>query len=171
MESHLDIDLGSSTLLVAFHPVTILHETTLEADALFAALRRVDGQIVFVYPNSDAGSHKLIKLTEQFAATRTSTRIFINLDAITYWSLLRFVDVLIGNSSSGIMESASFSLPTVNIGMRQQGRERACNVIDSLANEDAIVEGIEKAISPDFRARRRALAIDEYSDGDDNVSL
>jgi UDP-N-acetylglucosamine 2-epimerase len=55
-------------------------------------------------------------------------RIFVNLDAVTYWSLLRCVDVLAGNSSSGIMESASFALPTVNVGMRQQGRERARNV-------------------------------------------
>jgi len=164
LEQRLDIDLRSPTRLVAFHPVTIQHETTQEADALFAALHRIDGQIIFVYPNSDAGSRKLIELTQQFAATRANTRIFVNLDAITYWSLLRCIDVMIGNSSSGIMESASFALPTVNIGMRQQGRERARNVIDTPPTEDAIVEGIEKALTPAFRASLCGM-VNPYGEG------
>jgi UDP-hydrolysing UDP-N-acetyl-D-glucosamine 2-epimerase len=168
LERRLSIDLSVSTWLVAFHPVTIQHDTTAEAEALFAALHRIDehmdGQIVFVYPNSDAGSRKLIERTEQFAETHASTRIFINLDAVTYWSLLRCVDVLIGNSSSGIMESASFALPTVNIGMRQQGRERPRNVIDTAANEEAIVSSIEQALDAEFRASLTGMA-NPYGEG------
>jgi UDP-hydrolysing UDP-N-acetyl-D-glucosamine 2-epimerase len=168
LEQRLDIDLSSPTWLVAFHPVTIRHDTTLEAEALFAALHRISeqmrGQVVFVYPNSDAGSRKLIERTEQFAEAHANTRIFINLDAITYWSLLRCVDVLIGNSSSGIMESASFALPTVNVGMRQQGRERPRNVIDTAADEDAIVSSIERALDPEFRASLSGM-VNPYGEG------
>ena len=91
------------------------------------------GQLIFVYPNADAGSHALIERTKALAATRPYTHVFVNLDAVTYWSLLGQADALVGNSSSGIMEAASFALPVVNVGMRQQGRERARNVIDAPA--------------------------------------
>ena len=64
---------------------------------------------------------------------RAQTHVFVNLDPVTYWSLLGQADALIGNSSSGIMEAASFALPVVNVGMRQQGRERARNTIDAPA--------------------------------------
>ena len=57
--------------------------------------------------------------------------MFVNLGALTYWSMLRNVDLMIGNSSSGIMETPSFALPTVNVGIRQQGRERARNILDA----------------------------------------
>ncbi len=67
--------------------------------------------------------------------------MFVNLDAVTYWSLLGQVDAMVGNSSSGIMEAASFALPVVNVGMRQQGRERGANVIDVAAETDVIRAG------------------------------
>ena len=86
-------------------------------------------RLIFVYPNSDAGSLALIERTKVLASTRAQTHLFVNLDAVTYWSLLRNADAIVGNSSSGIMEAASFALPAVNVGMRQQGRERARNVI------------------------------------------
>src|ERR1700678_1208353 len=164
IEQLLNVSLRSPTLLVAFHPVTIHRETTQEADALFAALQRVRGQILFVYPNSDAGSRQLIERTRGFAAARADTHIFVNLDAITYWSLLRCVDALVGNSSSGIMESASFALPTVNTGMRQQGRERARNVLDAPADAEAIASIIDRALSSEFRASLAGMT-NPYGDG------
>ena len=151
VEQRLGIQLQAPTLLVAWHPVTIRRETTQETDALFAALQQTNGQILFVYPNSDAGSRELIVRTQAFAATRPDTRIFVNLDAVTYWSLLRCVDVMIGNSSSGIMETASFALPTVNVGMRQQGRERARNVLDANADCGQISLAIQRSLGDEFR--------------------
>jgi UDP-N-acetylglucosamine 2-epimerase (non-hydrolysing)/GDP/UDP-N,N'-diacetylbacillosamine 2-epimerase (hydrolysing) len=164
LEQRLDLNLASPTVLVAYHPVTIHRETTDEADALFAALGRVHTRILFVYPNSDAGSRNLIERTRAFAETRADTRVFVNLDAVTYWSLLGHVDVLLGNSSSGIMEAASYALPVVNVGMRQQGRERAPNVIDVDAEADAIAAAIERALSPEFRASLADMA-NPYGDG------
>ena len=163
-EQKLGLELRSPMLLVAYHPVTIHRETTREADALFRALHRAQGQILFVYPNSDAGSRELIERTQSFAAIRRDVRVFVNLDAVTYWSLLRCVDAMVGNSSSGIMESASFALPTVNVGMRQQGRERARNVLDAPADADAIVVAIERATSPEFRASLAGMS-NPYGDG------
>jgi UDP-hydrolysing UDP-N-acetyl-D-glucosamine 2-epimerase len=158
LEAKLQIDLKSPTVLAAYHPVTILHDTTEEADAVFAALAEAPGQLLFVYPNTDAGSYSLIERTKALAATRPQTRLFVNLDAVTYWSLLGQVDAMVGNSSSGIMEAASFALPAVNIGMRQQGRERARNIIDTPPETGAILAGLRKALDPAFRAALRGKA-------------
>jgi UDP-N-acetylglucosamine 2-epimerase (non-hydrolysing)/GDP/UDP-N,N'-diacetylbacillosamine 2-epimerase (hydrolysing) len=164
LETRLGITLAHPSLLAAWHPVTILADTNAEAGAFFSAMEQVTGQVIFVYPNSDAGSHALIDGTRALAGRRPDTHIFVNLDAVTYWSLLGQVDVMVGNSSSGIMEAASFALPVVNVGMRQQGRERARNVIDAPAETDAIRNAIEAALDPGFRAGLRGME-NPYGDG------
>jgi UDP-N-acetylglucosamine 2-epimerase (non-hydrolysing)/GDP/UDP-N,N'-diacetylbacillosamine 2-epimerase (hydrolysing) len=164
LEARLGLALTPPTILAAYHPVTILRDTNAEADAVFAALAQAPGQLIFVYPNSDAGSYALIERTRALAESRPHTHIFVNLDAITYWSLLGQVDAMVGNSSSGIMEAASFALPTVNIGMRQQGRERARNVIDAPADTAAILAAIAHALDPKQRENLRGM-VNPYGNG------
>jgi UDP-N-acetylglucosamine 2-epimerase (non-hydrolysing)/GDP/UDP-N,N'-diacetylbacillosamine 2-epimerase (hydrolysing) len=164
LQSRLGVKLEPSPMLVAYHPVTLLQDTTREADALFAALAEMQGQILFCYPNSDAGSRSLIERSRRFASERGESHIFTNLDALTYWSLLAQVDLLLGNSSSGIMETASFALPTVNVGLRQKGRERAANVIDAEPTAESILEGVARARSREFRASLIGMA-NPYGDG------
>ncbi len=164
LEQRLEIDLTRPTMVVAYHPVTIVRDTTQEADSLFAALRAVDAQILFCYPNADAGSHALLQWTRALLATRDDAKLFVNLDAVTYWSLLRQASVLIGNSSSGIMEAASFALPVVNVGFRQEGRERAKNVLDARPEADAIAAAIAQARSTDF-CRSLVGMTNPYGDG------
>ena len=164
LETQLELDLQQPTVVVAYHPVTILRETTREADALFSALQQLEEQIVFCYPNADAGSRSLITRTESFLKERGGGRVFINLPAVTYWSLLRHVKLMIGNSSSGIMETASFALPAVNVGMRQQGRERPANVLDALPKTDSILEEIRRAQSPAFLQAIQGMT-NPYGDG------
>jgi UDP-hydrolysing UDP-N-acetyl-D-glucosamine 2-epimerase len=164
LETRLGITLARPSLLAAWHPVTILADTNAEAGAFFSALEQINGQLIFAYPNSDAGSHALIECTRALAERRPDTHIFVNLDAVTYLSLLGQVDVMVGNSSSGIMEAASFALPVVNVGMRQQGRERARNVIDAPAETLAICNAIETALDPGFRAGLRGME-NPYGDG------
>lgn len=158
------LDLQDKAVMVTYHPVTLLRDTTEEADALFAALQEVDGQAIFCYPNSDAGNHALLQRTRSFLSSRTAARLFVNLDAVTYWSLLREVAVLVGNSSSGIMEAASFAVPVVNVGFRQKGRERARNVLDAEPEASAIVAQIAKARSPVFRDSLAGMT-NPYGDG------
>jgi UDP-N-acetylglucosamine 2-epimerase (non-hydrolysing)/GDP/UDP-N,N'-diacetylbacillosamine 2-epimerase (hydrolysing) len=164
LEARLGLTLTPPTLLAAWHPVTILRDTNAEADALFAALAQAPGQLIFVYPNADAGSYTLIERTRALARTRPGTHVFVNLDAITYWSLLGQMDAMVGNSSSGIMEAASFALPVVNVGMRQQGRERARNVIDAPPETGAILAAIQRALNPELRASLTGMA-NPYGDG------
>ncbi len=164
LEKRIGTPIKPDALLVAYHPVTLLTETTEEFDAVLAALSRTEGQVLFCYPNSDAGSRSLIERTKAFVADRGDGHIFTNLDALSYWSLLAHAGLLLGNSSSGIMETASFALPTVNIGMRQKGRERARNVIDVAPNAGAIVTAIGRARSAEFRASLAGM-INPYGDG------
>src|SRR3984957_13799239 len=88
LEERLQISLQRPTVVVAYHPVTIVRDTTQEADSLFAALDGVDAQILFCYPNSDAGSHALMQRTRAFLASHSDAQVYVNLDAVTYWSLL-----------------------------------------------------------------------------------
>jgi UDP-hydrolysing UDP-N-acetyl-D-glucosamine 2-epimerase len=164
VESRLCIELKHPTILVAYHPVTLARDTVREADALFAALHELPDQILFCYPNADAGSRNLIERARTFAASREAAHVFVNLDALIYWSLLKQVEVLLGNSSSGIMESASFALPTVNVGLRQQGRERPRNVIDVAPDARAIIDAIATAKSLDFRRSLEGMT-NPYGEG------
>jgi len=167
VETRLQVDLSSPPVLVAYHPVTLTRDTTEEADPLFAALEAVPEQLLFCYPNADAGSRALIDRTKAFLASKGRGALYTNLDAITYWSLLRQAEMLVGNSSSGIMETASFALPTVNVGMRQQGRERARNVLDAPANTESILQAMEIARTKQFR---RSLGGMHNPYGDGNAS-
>jgi UDP-hydrolysing UDP-N-acetyl-D-glucosamine 2-epimerase len=164
LESQLKIDLEKPSILVAYHPVTIARDTVQEAAPLFEALASLPDQILFCYPNADAGSRELIARARSFSASSRNSHVFVNLDALTYWSLLRQVDVFLGNSSSGIMETPSLALPTVNVGLRQQGRERARNIIDAPPDVHAILEALRVAKAPDFRDSLRGMT-NPYGDG------
>ena len=160
----LSLNLDIPSAIVAYHPVTLANDTLEEANALFAALEQLPEQLLFCYPNADAGSRALVERAKSFLDARGNGRVFINLDAVAYWSLLRQAALFLGNSSSGIMETPSFALPTVNIGIRQQGRERARNILDAPANTEAILNAASKARSNAFRQSLEGMA-NPYGDG------
>jgi UDP-N-acetylglucosamine 2-epimerase (non-hydrolysing)/GDP/UDP-N,N'-diacetylbacillosamine 2-epimerase (hydrolysing) len=164
VEARLGIRLTPQTMVAAWHPVTIQSDTNAEAAAFYAALEQTPGQLIFVYPNADAGGLALIERARHLEATRPQTHVFVNLDAVTYWSLLRQAAVLVGNSSSGIMEAASLALPVVDVGTRQQGRERARNVIDAPANAAAICTALNRALDPAFRQSLAGM-VNPFGDG------
>jgi UDP-hydrolysing UDP-N-acetyl-D-glucosamine 2-epimerase len=164
LQTSLQIELKPKLTIVAYHPVTLLQDTTSEAHALFAALEQIHGQIIFCYPNADAGSHSLMRRAHWFCQARNDAHVFVNLSSVTYWSLLREATLLLGNSSSGIMEAASFALPVVNIGLRQFGRERARNVLDAQPSTESILEQVAFAASADFQTSIRGME-NPYGDG------
>ncbi len=164
IEAELGVDLTQPAILAAFHPLTIARETTREAGAFFAALAMLSDPILFCYPNADAGSRELIERTREFTAKHSNARMFVNLNPVSYWSLLRSVDILVGNSSSGIMEAASFALPVVDVGMRQRGRERGRNVLDAGAAPESIVSQIARAKTREFRCSLEGMQ-NPYGDG------
>jgi UDP-hydrolysing UDP-N-acetyl-D-glucosamine 2-epimerase len=164
VEEKLGITLRKKTILALYHPVTLMKDTVQEAEEMLAALDGSKQQILFIYPNADAGSRKLIQKMESFVADNPESKLFVNLDHTTYLSLLKNVDLLIGNSSSGIIESTSLGIPTLNIGIRQRGREHAANVLDVPANRKEIRKAMQHALTPHFRRSIQNLE-NPYGDG------
>lgn len=158
------LDSDNNLTIVAYHPVTLLEDTTTEAAELFKALQHVDGDIVFCWPNADTGSRRLMREARSFCASRPRASVHVNLEATLYWGLLREAKMLVGNSSSGIMETASLGLPTVNLGFRQAGRLRAANVIDALPDHADINRALARAADPTFRTSLRTMK-NPYGDG------
>lgn len=166
LQDLLGITLDADVIVIAFHPLTLARDTLKEADAFYSALERLPQQLVFCFPNADAGSQALIARSEAFCASRDNARLFINLPHLAFWALLREAALMLGNSSSGIMETPSLALPAVNVGMRQHGRERASNIIDVEAEPDAIVQACRHALQPGFRESLREKGVNNpYGDG------
>ena len=118
----LNLKENSKICVVAYHPVTMYEDSVQEQQAMFAALGKRNEQIVFCFPNADAGSHQIMQAAKSFCEAHQHAQIQVNLPAQTYWGLLKAADLMIGNSSSGIMETASLELPAINIGIRQKGQ-------------------------------------------------
>jgi UDP-N-acetylglucosamine 2-epimerase (non-hydrolysing)/GDP/UDP-N,N'-diacetylbacillosamine 2-epimerase (hydrolysing) len=146
----LHLDSNRKLIVVAYHPVTLYKDSVQEQQELFDALAKRNEQIVFCFPNADAGSHQIMAQAEAFCEQHNA-QIFTNLPPQTYWGLLKVADLMVGNSSSGIMETPSLKLPTINVGIRQKGREQADNIIDVDANSNVIGHAIDTGLSHQFK--------------------
>jgi UDP-hydrolysing UDP-N-acetyl-D-glucosamine 2-epimerase len=164
LEEKLGCALDEPPVVVAYHPVTLLEDTTVEFEHLLAALNCFSHPLIFVYPNADAGSRLLVARSRQFVEGRGRSRVFVNLDHHTFLGLLSQAAAMVGNSSSGIMESTSLNLPAVNIGIRQQGREHAANILDASAAAEDIAVKMRIALSPEFKEKVRGMT-NPYGDG------
>jgi GDP/UDP-N,N'-diacetylbacillosamine 2-epimerase (hydrolysing) len=166
-KSELEAEIGvelSRTLLITYHPPT-LETNQLEAlENLLSALAAVEHHLLFTGLNADARNQEFMRRIERFVEKKPKARLVLNLGYRKYRNILRYVVAMVGNSSSGITEAASFQLPVVNIGSRQAGRVRAPNVIDVENSRDEIARGIAKAVSPDFR-ESVANVQNPYGDG------
>jgi len=149
----LGVTLGENLACVTFHPA-MLEQAGPKAQLkeLFSALDRFPRlQLVFTLPNADRGADEIIKAVRAYVRTnKARASAFSSLGVRRYLSLLKFSKVVIGNSSSGIIEAPSMKVPTVNIGSRQEGRARGASVIDCPARAGAIALAIKKALSPAF---------------------
>ena len=164
LERALGIELADPCVLAAYHPVTLLDDTIAEADAVFGALEELPYQVLFCFPNADAGSRRLVDRARALCSRRAESRLWVNLNPRLYWSLLRQVSAIVGNSSSGIMEAASIPLPVVDVGLRQRGRERAGHVLHAPAERGAIAAAVRRAVDPQFRRGLEGL-VNPYGDG------
>ena len=151
-------DQSKMTLLFVQHPDTT--DSLSAEDQLkpsLQALEAFDGNILVIGSNADAGGSRMNDLLRAFCAKRDRCQFKITVPHREFLSWEKCVDVLVGNSSSGIIEAASFKLPVVNIGDRQKGRLRSGNVLDVSYDEEAITAAIIKATSPAFRKRLQTI--------------
>ncbi len=161
----LELEAGEPPLLVTFHPVTREYkETRRYMEALLAALEDCGRPLVFTYPNADTNGRVIIEMIERFLRDCPRARCVPHFGTVGYFRLMSQAAAMVGNSSSGIVEAASFKLPVVNIGTRQLGRLAPENVVATGYGRDDILEGIHRVTSPDFRNGLKTL-VNPYGDG------
>ena len=147
LETQLGLKLDKKIFLITYHPVTLEYVDTKEQiENLLKAILKFEAKHIFTYPNADFGNKIIIDKINEFERNHKDVYIFHSLGQLRYLSLLKYADIMIGNSSSGIIETPSFKLPVVNIGDRQKGRLRNKNIIDVGYNEKEIVNGINMVL-------------------------
>jgi UDP-hydrolysing UDP-N-acetyl-D-glucosamine 2-epimerase len=166
LEAEIGMTLTRPTVLATFHPVTLAAGGMSGLDAVLTALDRFPrATVAFTEPNADPRGREIRHRVRAYAdARRPRVKVFTSLGPLRYLSLLSQCDVVVGNSSSGIIEAPALGVPTVNVGDRQRGRLRPESVLD--AGEDAadVEAAIARALDPGFRERvRDAQAL--YGDG------
>ncbi len=164
LERVLRMSLTPAPLMVTYHPVTLDPRSAgQQIQGLLAALSRLKIPVVITAPNADAGYRDVRKALRAFVGRTPSARWVEGLGSQGYYTLMTHARAMVGNSSSGIIEAASFRLPVVNIGFRQAGRMHGPNVVDVGDNADDIVSGVRRTTTERFRknlARRNP-----YGDG------
>jgi UDP-N-acetylglucosamine 2-epimerase (non-hydrolysing)/GDP/UDP-N,N'-diacetylbacillosamine 2-epimerase (hydrolysing) len=152
LETQFGITLDPPPLLVTFHPVTLeFDEVEQQTREVLDALEAVGRPVVFTLPNADTNGRTVIRMINQYAEAHANARVVPNFGQHAYFSMMRLVPAMVGNSSSGLIEAASFGLPVVNVGNRQRGRVRGSNVIDVTNDRRKIRAAIQRACSPSFR--------------------
>ncbi|MFD3000877.1 UDP-N-acetylglucosamine 2-epimerase [Pontibacter toksunensis] len=154
-EESIGFELGEKNVLVTFHPVTLENATAAhQFRNLLRALDELkDTKIIFTKPNADTDGRVIINLIDEYVKAHPEKSIaFISLGQLRYLSALQYMDVVVGNSSSGLIEVPSFRIATIDIGDRQRGRIKANSVISCSPDYASIKEALENAFSADFTA-------------------
>ena len=154
LEEAINFKLGERNLLITFHPVTLEKATSAtQFENLLKALDYFDDiHLIFTQPNADADGRVIIGMIEQYRQ-RFPDRIasFVSLGSLRYLSALKYMDAVVGNSSSGLIEAPAFKIGTINIGARQKGRLYADSVIHCEPEVDAILQAFRTLFSKDFQ--------------------
>lgn len=162
LEDLLKIKFNQRNVVVTYHPQTLSHQTSeQEISQVLAALVTLDNtNIIFTKGNSDSHGRIINDMIDEFCAKNaTHAKAFMDLGHQNYLSLLKVVDMAIGNSSSGIIEAPYCQIPTINIGDRQKGRVRAASVIDCCCETNAIIKAIEKGFSDEHQQRTATMQL------------
>jgi UDP-hydrolysing UDP-N-acetyl-D-glucosamine 2-epimerase len=168
LERELGFAFRARNLLVTHHPLTLdLDRSERDFAALLEALDRFpDAGILITAPNADTGGSRIAAMIARFAEARPDrVKVITSLGTARYFGMLRQVDAVVGNSSSGLIEVPAFGIATVNVGDRQKGRVAGPSVVSVAAEADAVAEAIATALSPAFRERIRG-APNPYGGGD-----
>ena len=166
VERTLGFRFSVKSLLITFHPETMSNESPGEQinELLKALSERSDSTLIFTLPNADTGGLEIGAQIMEFAKENPNAHVFASLGQLLYLSCMQFVDGVVGNSSSGILEAPTMKVGTVNIGTRQQGRTQANSVINTRARSEDINIAIEQLYSEEFRLMREN-SNNPYGDG------
>jgi GDP/UDP-N,N'-diacetylbacillosamine 2-epimerase (hydrolysing) len=168
LQQSLNFSFNGNTMLITYHPVTLERNSSAQQmQQVLSALDEFrDGKIIFTMPNADANGKVIRTMIVDFVNRNPErSAAFDSLGQQKYLSVMRQASVVVGNSSSGIIEAPSFGIPTVNIGDRQKGRIAAESIIHCAAEKSAIVDALKKAFDPKYKEFCRQVK-NPYGDGD-----
>ncbi|KXS40470.1 MULTISPECIES: UDP-N-acetylglucosamine 2-epimerase [unclassified Candidatus Frackibacter] len=169
LENELNFQLASKTAIVTYHSVTLENNTAHnQIENLLKAIEKFEMNVIFTKANADTSGRVINEKIEKFTNKEPEKyKLFDNLGQVRYLSALKHVDIMIGNSSSGLIEGPSFKIPVVNVGDRQKGRIKADNVIDCGYGYHEIKEAIKKGFSVDFKDKIKEVVnpYDKHEDG------
>ena len=160
VEKEINFSLGSRSLLVTFHSSTLEKDTAGEQFLqLIEAIRSFNGlKIIFTKTNADTGGRIINELIDKYVEENPKNAItFTSLGQLLYINTLRYVDAVAGNSSSGVIETPTFKVPTVDIGDREKGRIMADNVINCEQSTESIRAALQNALSKKFKESLRDM--------------
>lgn len=165
----LKLDENKQTILLTYHPVTLEYKISPleQIKNVFNALNKFNFQIVVTAPNVEIDRDIIMSFINEKTRENKNIHYIDSLGVIKYHSLIPYCEFVIGNSSSGIVEVPLFRKPTINIGDRQKGRLRHKSIIDTEYSEEAIISGINEALSKDFRDSIKNM---KYKFGDGNAA-
>ena len=166
IEKILNFKFANKNLLVTFHPVTLeKNNEERHFKQLLLALKLLkDTNIIFTLPNADKNGQIIIKLIKNFVRKNLNAKSFSSLGQLNYLSCIQFIDGVIGNSSSGLLEIPTFKKGTINIGERQKGRVQASSIINCRPEKRSIESAIKKLYSKKFKLQLRKT-INPYGNG------
>ena len=153
--------------LVTFHPETLANKDVEQQfnELLLALDNFKDINFIFTKANADAGGEKINKLIDTYVNNNPKNIAFVSMGVINYLSAMKYAKIVIGNSSSGVVETPTFKIPTVNIGNRQKGRIICDNIINCICDEKQITSAINNALSSEF-IQKAKKTISPYNGGD-----
>lgn len=154
LESDLEFEFGTRNLLITFHPVTLETGTVVEqmSELLSALAECSDTRLIFTMPNADTDGRVIMRMIDEFVATHSNAKAFASLGQLRYLSCMAQVDGVVGNSSSGLIETPTFGKGTINIGARQAGRLQASSIINCEPNYADIRAALSRLYSTEFQA-------------------
>ncbi|MFC1869955.1 UDP-N-acetylglucosamine 2-epimerase [Chloroflexota bacterium] len=165
LAEEFNLDLSQPLVLLVQHSVTTqVDEAPDQTRETLEAIVQLAYPTLIIYPNSDAGGRRMIQVIKEFDR-HLFIKTFSSLPRKKYLSLMRVASVIVGNSSSGIIDASSLGLPAVNIGIRQEGRERGRNVIDVGHDKQEIKKAIEKALKDKAFLKEVKERESPYGDG------
>ena len=159
-EDSISFKLNKKNILFTYHPTTLDSEDIIikDIDTILEFLSELkDTNIIFTKANSDAGGRIINKKLEEFTSQSANSILFDSLGQLRYLSALQYVDAVVGNSSSGIVEAPSFKIGTINIGDRQAGRVMAESIINCSAKKESLKHAFEKLYSNQFQSKLRTV--------------
>ncbi len=172
-EKSIKFKLNKKNILITFHPATLeSYPSKHQFQELLNAINELeDTNIIFTKTNSDLDGKVINQMIDRYVKRNSSNSIgFISLGQLRYLSALQYVDIVVGNSSSGLIEAPSFKVGTINIGDRQKGRIKAKSVIDCSPFKKSIKKSIKKIYSSDFQKSLRNVK-NPYDNGQSSKKI